>query len=256
MTFLTRTTLCASTGAGVEQVEQGLAVCADRERKAMSKTKMKPDTVRNVLISSNGARLEGELMIPKDPIGIVLFANGSSRHRPLNKSAAQSLHESRIGTLLFDLLTAEEEDEEQYTRHLRFNISLLALRLADATLWVKAREEFRGLPIGFFGASTGAAAALVAAAELQEIVAVVVSRGGRADLAEAALAKVKAPTLLIVGGLDEPVVRLNRDAYARLDCEKQVEIVAGASHLFAEPGALEATEKLATEWLVNHFQAR
>jgi putative phosphoribosyl transferase len=213
--------------------------------------------VRDVFIPSDGVRLEGELIMPKDATGIVLFAHGSgsSRFSPRNKYVAQTLYEARMGTLLFDLLTAEEEDEEQYTRHLRFDISLLARRLLDATRWIKVQEELRSLPVGYFGSSTGAAAALVAAAELAEEVAVVVSRGGRPDLAGAALARVEASTLLIVGEHDEPVIRLNLDAYARLHCEKKVEIVDGATHLFEEPGTLEAVAHLATGWFADHFQA-
>ena len=223
----------------------------------MSKAMTEFSVVRDVFIPSGRFRLEGELIVPKGTIGLVLFAHGSgsSRYSPRNKYVAQKLHESKIGTLLFDLLTAEEEDEEQYTRHLRFDIRLLATRLAGATRWVKAQEEAQQLAVGYFGASTGAAAALVAAAELGEEVAVVVSRGGRPDLAGAALANVKAPTLLIVGGLDEPVIRLNREAYAQLLCEKQLEIVDGATHLFEEPGALEKAARLATEWFTNHFKA-
>jgi putative phosphoribosyl transferase len=224
----------------------------------MSETKTELGIFQNVLIPSDRVRLEGELIVPKDAIGIVLFAHGSgsSRHSPRNQYVARTLHESGIGTLLFDLLTAEEEDEEQYTHHLRFDISLLARRLVDATLWVKAQEELQRLPVGFFGASTGAAAALVAAAELPEEVAVVVSRGGRVDLAGSALAKVRVPTLLIAGGRDEPVIRLNWDAYSQLHCKKQVEIVEGATHLFEEPGALEEAAKLAQEWFTNHSCAR
>lgn len=223
----------------------------------MSKAMTEFRIVRDVFIPFDRFRLEGELIIPKGAIGLVLFAHGSgsSRYSPRNKYVARKLHESKIGTLLFDLLTAEEEDEEQYTRHLRFDIRLLATRLAGATRWVKAQEVAQTLPVGYFGASTGAAAALVAAAEMGEEVAVVVSRGGRPDLAGAALANVRAPTLLIVGGLDEPVIRLNRDAYAQLHSEKQMEIVGGATHLFEEPGTLEKAAYLATEWFTNHFQA-
>jgi dienelactone hydrolase len=197
------------------------------------------------------------LSIPKEATGIVLFAHGSgsSRHSPRNKYVAQTLRESHIGTLLFDLLTLDEEDEDRYTRHLRFDIDLLVRRLVDATRWIKTQEEVRQLPIGYFGSSTGAAAALVAAAELGEQVAVVVSRGGRPDLAGASLPLVKAPTLLIVGGFDEPVIRLNWDAYKQLSCEKKVEIVDRATHLFEEPGALEEVAWLASEWFKKHFEA-
>jgi pimeloyl-ACP methyl ester carboxylesterase len=223
----------------------------------MSKTIKDLRVARDILIPSGGVRLAGELNIPANANGIVLFAHGSgsSRHSPRNKYVARILHDSNIGTLLLDLLTEEEEDEERYTRHLRFNIGLLARRLADATLWIKNQEEAQSLPLGYFGSSTGAAAALVAAAELGERVAVVVSRGGRPDLAESSLAKVKAPTLLIVGERDEQVIWLNWGAYEHLRCEKKLEIVDRATHLFEEPGALEEVARLAAEWFKRHFAA-
>jgi dienelactone hydrolase len=223
----------------------------------MSKTKSVISTSRNVFIPSGQVQLEGELSISKEAAGIVLFAHGSgsSRHSPRNKYVAQTLRESHISTLLFDLLTLDEEDEDRYTRHLRFNIDLLVRRLVDATLWIRSQEDVQHLPVGYFGSSTGAAAALVAAAELGEQVAVVVSRGGRPDLAGASLPRVKAPTLLIVGGADEPVIRLNWEAYEQLRCEKKVEIVDRATHLFEEPGALEEVAWLAAEWFKKHFEA-
>jgi pimeloyl-ACP methyl ester carboxylesterase len=216
------------------------------------------DVKREVLIPSGGIQLAGELRVPKAATGLVLFVHGSgsSRHSPRNQYVARTLNEARIGTLLFDLLTPEEEDEEEFTRHLRFNIGLLARRLVDATRWLLTQREIQTLPVGFFGASTGAAAALVAAADLGQQVAVVVSRGGRPDLAGAALTRVEAPTLLIVGGHDKPVIKLNWDAYALLHCEKRVKIVDGATHLFEEPGALEAVAQLAAEWFTEHFRTK
>ena len=212
---------------------------------------------RDIFIPSGRVRLEGELNIPAKAAGIMLFAHGSgsSRHSPRNKYVARTLHDSSIGTLLFDLLTEEEEDEEKYTRHLRFDIAMLAKRLVDATRWTRTQEEARTLPLGYFGSSTGAAAALVAAAELGEQVAVVVSRGGRPDLAGSSLDKVKAPTLLIVGGRDEQVINLNWGAYGQLRCEKKLELVNRATHLFEEPGALEEVARLAAEWFKKHFDA-
>jgi putative phosphoribosyl transferase len=222
----------------------------------MSKTKTESGIVQDALILSGRVRLDGELIVPQNATGIVLFAHGSdgSRYNPHNLYVARALHKSKVGTLLFDLLTAEEGDEEQYTHHLRFDISLLARRLVDAILWVKAQEELQGLPIGFFGTGTGATAALVVAAELTDENAVMVLSSGRADLAGAALAKVRVPTLLIVGGHDKLVIKLNRDAYSQLQCEKQLKIIEGATHLFQEPGVLDETAKLASEWFISHFK--
>jgi predicted alpha/beta-hydrolase family hydrolase len=224
----------------------------------MRQTKTELRIVRNLFIPSGKLQLEGELNIPKGATGIVLFAHGSgsSRHSPRNQYVARTLHESEIGTLLFDLLTLEEEEEDRYTRHLRFDIDLLANRLVDATRWIKTQGDAHNLLIGYFGSSTGAAAALVAAAELEEQVAVVVSRGGRPDLAGASLPRVKAPTLLIVGGRDQQVIKLNWDAYGRLRCEKRVEIVDRATHLFEEPGALEEVARLAAEWFKKQFELK
>lgn len=217
----------------------------------------RPDaTTRDVLIRSGDVRLEGELKVPAGATGIVLFAHGSGsgRHSPRNKFVARALRDSDIGTLLFDLLTQDEEEEEKHTHHLRFDIGLLTRRLIDATDWIKTQPDIARLPVGYFGSSTGAAAALVAAASLGEQVAVVVSRGGRPDLAGASLAKVKASTLLIVGGRDEQVISLNWDAYGRLLCEKRVEIVERATHLFEEPGTLEEVARLAGDWFTKHFE--
>src|SRR5207237_6177948 len=190
--------------------------------------------------------------------GIVLFAHGSgsSRFSPRNQFVARSLRDAGLATLLFDLLTREEEAIDVATRHLRFDIGLLAERLVDASRWIRTRPETRELKIGYFGASTGGGAALVAAAELGDEVGAVVSRGGRPDLAGDALARVKAPTLLIVGGEDHVVIELNEQARAQMKCECKIDIVPGATHLFEEPGALEKVAKLASDWFVKHIAAR
>jgi dienelactone hydrolase len=221
----------------------------------MSEPKMELAVSQDVRIPTGNVKLEGDLKIPKGATGLVLFAHGSgsSRHSPRNQYVAGVLQEAGIGTLLFDLLTREEEQEDMYTGHLRFNIDFLAERLIDATSWVGSQKETKDLRVGYFGSSTGAAAALVAAAELGEKVAVVVSRGGRPDLAEASLPQVKAASLLIVGARDEPVVVMNWDAYEQLRCDKKVEIVGGATHLFEEPGALEQVAHLAAEWFKHYF---
>lgn len=209
-----------------------------------------------VRIPHRKIELAGELKIPMGATGLVLFAHGSgsSRHSPRNQSVAAVLRNHGLGTLLFDLLTQEEEQLEQVTRHLRFDIGLLAERLVSATNWVLTQKVARDLPIGYFGSSTGAAAALVAAAELGEKISAVVSRGGRPDLADEALPKVKAPTLLIVGERDEAVIELNEEARGRMTCEKLLTIVPGASHLFEETGALEKVSQLAAEWFVKHLK--
>jgi pimeloyl-ACP methyl ester carboxylesterase len=199
--------------------------------------------------------LEGDLQIPDRATGLVLFAHGSgsSRHSPRNRFVAHELQTAGLATLLLDLLTPEEEAVDQHTGHLRFDIGLLAERLVAATLWAAVDAATRSLAIGYFGASTGAAAALVAAALEPEKVRAVVSRGGRPDLAGEALPLVRAPTLLIVGGRDLTVVELNRAALARLRTEARLEIVPGATHLFEEPGALEAVARLAREWFLQHL---
>ena len=212
-----------------------------------------------VQIPSGEAVLEGELNVPVGAGGIVLFAHGSgsSRHSPRNQFVARTIREAGVGTLLFDLLTREEESVDVYTRHLRFDIGLLARRLVDATNWVKREADLWHLRVGYFGSSTGGGAALVAAAELGESVGAVVSRGGRPDLAGSdALQRVKSPTLLIVGGLDEPVIEMNEEAYAWLRCEKELQIVPGATHLFEEPGKLEEVARLAAEWFRRHLQSQ
>ena len=209
------------------------------------------------LIPSAQITLEGELNVPARATGVVLFAHGSgsSRHSPRNQVVARTIREAGIGTLLFDLLTREEEAADISTRHLRFDIDLLAKRLIDASNWLKEKTDTSHLRIGYFGASTGGGAALAAAAELGEDVAAVVSRGGRPDLAGDTLPKVKSPTLLIVGGLDYPVIRMNEDAYRQLRCERELRIVPEATHLFEEPGALEEVAHLAAEWLQRHLGA-
>jgi dienelactone hydrolase len=209
-------------------------------------------------IAARSAVLEGEVRVDEESRGIVLFAHGSgsSRHSPRNQLVARSLRDRGLGTLLFDLLTREEEAIDLHARHLRFDIALLAERLVDASRWVRSRPETRELKIGYFGASTGGGAALVAAAELGNEIGAVVSRGGRPDLAADALTRVKSPTLLIVGGLDEPVIKLNEEALALLRCEKQLRIVPGATHLFEEHGALEEVARLAGEWFGRHLLGR
>ncbi len=196
------------------------------------------------------AGLEGNLTIPDGAHGIVLFAHGSgsSRHSPRNRFVAAELQRDGLATLLIDLLTPEEEELDERTRRLRFDIGLLASRLVTVTDWLGHEPDMRDLKIGYFGASTGAAAALVAAAERPESVGAVVSRGGRPDLAAPALPYVKAPTLLIVGGEDGPVIGMNQEALGPLRVEKKLVIVPGASHLFEEPGALEKVAHLASDW--------
>lgn len=257
MTSRTRTSLPESIGIGIERNERGADLALPGER-AMSQVKAELSVGRDVFIPLGKAQLEGELNIPRGARGIVLFAHGSgsSRHSARNKYVARTLHDSSMGTLLFDLLTRDEEEEEKYTRHLRFDIDLLAKRLVYATNWIKKQGDVQNFPIGYFGSSTGAAAALVAAAELGEQIAVVVSRGGRPDLAGASLPLVKAPTLLIVGGRDEQVISLNLEAYGLLHCEKRVEIVDRATHLFEEPGALEEVARLAAQWFKKHFESK
>ena len=199
--------------------------------------------------------LEGDLTIPPEARGIVLFAHGSgsSRHSPRNQSVARVLQEANLATLLVDLLTPEEEQIDIRTRHLRFDIGLLSERLVGISDWLADGLDTRDLRIGYFGASTGAAAALVAASERQHLVAAIVSRGGRPDLAKERIALVRAPTLFIVGENDEHVLDLNRNAFKRLKVEKDLQIVLGASHLFEEQGALEEVARLSQEWFTEHL---
>jgi putative phosphoribosyl transferase len=216
---------------------------------------MAPADTVPVRIPADGHLLDGDLGLPQGARGLVLFAHGSgsSRKSPRNRFVAETIRGRGVGTLLFDLLTPAEERAEERTRHLRFDIGLLAARLEAALAWAAEAEPTRGLRCGCFGASTGAAAALVAAADAPDVVHAVVSRGGRPDLAGPALAAVRAPTLLIVGGDDGPVVGMNRDAHAALRCEKELVIVPGATHLFEEPGALEEVARLAAAWFARHL---
>jgi putative phosphoribosyl transferase len=214
--------------------------------------------MNEVRIAAGPAALTGNLTIPQSAIALVLFVHGSgsSWHSPRNQFVARTLNQGGLATLLFDLLTPEEELIDARTAEHRFNINLLAARLVYVTDWATQQEQARPLPIGYFGSSTGGGAALVAAAELPDIVVAVVSRGGRPDLAGDALPKMQAPTLLIVGGEDHAVIKLNEEARNRMHCEVKLEIVPGATHLFEEPGALERVAQLATEWFVNHASAK
>jgi len=212
---------------------------------------------RYVQILSTGVRLEGIVSIPEEAKGFVVFVHGSgsSRHSPRNQYVAQTLQEGGFATLLFDLLTAYEEESDLQTRHLRFDINLLARRTAGVLEWLGLQPYAYGLKKGLFGSSTGAAAALMAAAELPDQVNAVVSRGGRPDLAGAALPNVEAATLLIVGGNDEVVIDLNRQALAHMSSgvRKDLIVVSGASHLFEESGALEYAAQLARDWFQAHL---
>ena len=220
----------------------------------MNKTKTENQYVR---IFSAGVHLEGILSVPENAKGLVVFVHGSgsSRHSPRNQYVAQTLQEGGLATLLFDLLTPSEEEIDLQTRHLRFDIDLLARRTVGVLEWLAQQPYDYVSNIGLFGSSTGAAAALIAAAELSHQVDAVVSRGGRPDLAGAALPNVQAPTLLIVGGNDEVVIHLNEQALAQMQpgAEKKLTIVPGASHLFQEPGTLEYAARLATEWFQTHL---
>ena len=213
---------------------------------------------REVAIPTGRAHLLGNLSVPEEASGIVLFAHGSgsSRHSPRNQFVARTLNDAGLGTLLFDLLTPDEETIDMHTREHRFNIRLLAERLVHATKWAKQQKQTRDLRIGYFGSSTGGAAALVAAVDFPQDVGALVSRGGRPDLADEALPKVQASTLLVVGGNDDIVIELNEQARDRMRCEVKLEIVPGATHLFEEPGALEKVAKLASDWFVNHIGAK
>jgi putative phosphoribosyl transferase len=210
---------------------------------------------RKVRVSAGPVTLEGSLGIPNSAGGVVLFAHGSGsgRHSPRNRYVARVLREANLATLLIDLLTEDEEEVDLRTTRLRFDIGLLARRLLGATDWLVQNPDTEQLRIGYFGASTGAGAALVAAAERPDEVGAIVSRGGRPDLAGDALPLVKAPTLLIVGGNDEPVIGMNEEALARMRAVKRLQIVPGASHLFEEPGALEEVARLATVWFARHL---
>jgi pimeloyl-ACP methyl ester carboxylesterase len=219
----------------------------------MISTRIAEERVRAV---AGSVVLDGNLGVPEDALGVVLFAHGSgsSRNSPRNRFVAGALREHGLATLLIDLLTRSEELAEVQTGYLRFDIELLAERLSGVTDWLSANPSTERLPIGYFGASTGAAAALVAAAERPQQIKAVVSRGGRPDLAAAALQRVRSPTLLIVGGNDAPVITLNELAFEQLGTtEKRMEIVPGATHLFEEPGALEQVAQLASEWFGRYL---
>jgi putative phosphoribosyl transferase len=214
-------------------------------------------TAESIVIPVAQGRIEADLRVPPGATGLVMFAHGSgsSRFSSRNRKVAEFLERERLATLLLDLLTAQEEAIDVYTREHRFDIEMLGERMVLATDWAQQRDDLRRLSVGYFGASTGAAAALIAAAERPAIARAVVSRGGRPDLANAALPKVQAPTLLIVGGHDEPVIDMNRDAMRRMTAQVQIEIVPGATHLFEEPGTLEQVMDLAAAWFTRHLGA-
>ncbi len=211
-----------------------------------------------VQVPAGGVTLEGDLNVPQEPRGVVLFAHGSgsSRHSPRNQHVAHVLQEASIATLLLDLLTEDEESLDVETAQLRFDIGLLTKRLLDTTHWLMQQPQIEDIKLGYFGASTGAAAALMAASQASRDVGAVVCRGGRPDLAGSALSTVQAPTLLIVGAEDSTVLDLNRQAMSQLRCEKRLEIIPGATHLFEEPGALDEVARLARQWFEWHLGRR
>ncbi|MEM9164674.1 MAG: dienelactone hydrolase family protein [Cyanobacteria bacterium P01_F01_bin.4] len=223
-----------------------------------TRTLRETDNERLVSVKAGAVTLQGNLVIPAGAQGIVLFAHGSgsSRHSPRNRYVAQVLNNTGLATLLIDLLTSEEDIIDRRTRHLRFDIGLLASRLVGATDWLRQTPTTRSFKIGYFGASTGSAAALSAATERPDAISAIVSRGGRPDLAGSALSRVQAPTLLIVGGHDLVVIDLNRDALAQISAEKHLEIVPGATHLFEEPGTLEQVARLAGQWFQRHLSPK
>ena len=212
---------------------------------------------RNVLIDAGGVALHGDLAVPHAAQGLVMFAHGSgsSRHSSRNRYVAEELRHGNLGTLLLDLLTPAEEQVDMHTRHIRFDIGLLADRLIGAMRWLDTQDDTRGLGVGLFGASTGGGAALVAAARRPDRVDAVVSRGGRPDLAAEELPHVRAPTLLIVGGRDSVVIELNKQAMGQMKSPVRLEIVPGATHLFEEPGTLEQVAHLAREWFVRYLSS-
>lgn len=221
----------------------------------MKAAKRKDKAEEKLLINAGEVNLEGDVIIPEESKGIVLFAHGSgsSRFSPRNRYVAGILNEVKIATLLFDLLTKEEDGLDEITGTFRFDIELLAKRLIVATEWIKKNNSTKDLGVGYFGASTGAAAALIASAKLPEFIRAVVSRGGRPDLADKWLSIVKAPTLLIVGGLDSPVINMNKEAMERMNARKKLVIVPGASHLFEEPGKLKKVALLARDWFLGYL---
>ncbi len=213
-------------------------------------------TVREVTVDAATAALEGTLTVPENATGAVLFAHGSgsSRHSPRNRFVAGELNQAGLATLLIDLLTADEENVDVYTAEFRFDIGMLARRLSGAAGWLASQSDTSELEIGYFGSSTGAGAALVAAAASPDRIGAIVSRGGRPDLAgRDALSRVQAPTLLIVGGNDPQVIEMNREAQIQLRAESELKIVPGATHLFEEPGTLEEVARLAAEWFSRHL---
>ena len=209
-----------------------------------------------VHVGIGSVTLDGNLLVPSGASGIVLFAHGSgsSRFSSRNRYVASTLREGNLGTLLIDLLTPREEARDNLTAELRFDIGMLADRLAGTVEWLRSQTELSGKRIGLFGTSTGGGAALVAAAARPKLIQAIVSRGGRPDLAGDALPHVEAPTLLIVGGDDTPVIAMNRRAYNQMHCERRMEIVPGATHLFEEPGTLETVAALARGWFTRHLQ--
>jgi putative phosphoribosyl transferase len=211
---------------------------------------------KQISVTLGEATVEGNLTVPHNARGIVLFAHGSGsgRFSPRNQYVAKEFNKSQIGTLLFDLLTSAEEEEDLMTAEYRFNIPLLADRLVGATEWLKKSSITHSLKLAYFGASTGAAAALIAAAKLPNDIMTVISRGGRPDLAEQYLPKVKAPTLLLVGGYDEEVIELNKQAMVKMTAEKKLVIIPGATHLFEEPGKLEEVARISTEWFLKYLK--
>ena len=212
--------------------------------------------IGEVRIPSGDVSLYGDLVLPSGFFGVVLFVHGSGsgRHSARNRQVAQKLQQADMATLLFDLLTAQEEQVDLHTREHRFDISLLTRRIQDATTWAMAQPDLQHVPVGYFGASTGSAAAIIAAGRLGKRIAAVVSRGGRPNLAgPVALAAVTAPTLLIVGGADHGVIELNQQALLQLTCDKELAVVPGATHLFEEQGTLEQVAELATSWFSSHL---
>lgn len=212
---------------------------------------------QDVTIPCGAITLNGILEIPENATGIVLFAHGSgsSRFSKRNQYVAEKLNEAKLATLLFDLLTPEEEQVDEHTRHYRFDIPFLASRLLAATDWVLHSLQLKNLPLGYFGASTGGGAAIIAASKKPTEVRAVVSRGGRPDLAGDALFQIQVPTLLIVGGNDEPVISMNEEAFGKMKCEKQLKIIPGATHLFEEPGTLEEVAKIAKDFFLRHLKS-
>ncbi|MGW5198840.1 phosphoribosyltransferase family protein [Streptomyces spiralis] len=232
--------------------DEDVVACLRRQPSAAEASGGDPESVdQEVEVAAGAVRLGGHLTVPADASGVVLFAHGSGsgRHSPRNQFVAAGLNRAGLGTLLFDLLTEEEARDRANV----FDIELLAARLTDATGWLRGRSAVEGLAIGYFGASTGAAAALWAAAEPDARIAAIVSRGGRPDMAGPRLALVTSPTLLIVGGADRTVLDLNRSAQAQLTCENRLSVVPGATHLFEEPGALEQVTDLARDWFTDHM---